>query len=126
MWPFRKKPESEPQDHRIWNDDWKVGDIAECIVGLTREYSWSDDVAPWRRPAPKQRLIVSGFREAEGADGALYYFLAFRDWPVELPTQGFRKVRPVQKTEKRKAKKSTPIVSDPEWWLEQEPVEEDA
>lgn len=30
FWPFRRKP-TPPVDHRIMNEDWAVGDLAQCI-----------------------------------------------------------------------------------------------
>ena len=95
MWPFRKNPKSTaPCDMREWNEDWKAGDTAECIVdGIT--WRWAESVKPWERPAFGQRLTVTGFYEGPGKDGAIYYFLKLEGWPRKLPTQGFRKVRPV-------------------------------
>lgn len=94
MWPFRKKPEPT-KDWRDWNEDWKVGDTAECIVDGSN-VTWNDSVQPWHRPSFGQRLTVSGFIEgmATGAP-VLSYFLKFSDWPVTIATAGFRKVRPV-------------------------------
>ena len=95
MWPFRKKPPAPPRDCRVWNDDWRVGDTAECIVGSGIQ-RWDVCVEPWHRPPLGARLTVSGFIEGVGARGnARYYFLKFSDWPIALPTQAFRKVRPV-------------------------------
>lgn len=97
IWPFKRKqppaPPAPPKDTRVWNDDWSVGDTAECVVEWD---AFTDDVKPWERPAKGQRLTVSGFSEkiGKGTD-SLYYFLSFSDWAIELPTQAFRKVRPV-------------------------------
>jgi hypothetical protein len=94
MWPFKRKPAS-PRDMRFWNDDWKVGDTAECIVdGLS--VTWHDTIPPWERPSLGQQFIVVGLSdEITTVDNSRRYFLHFKDWPVGLPTTGFRKVRTV-------------------------------
>ena len=93
MWPFRNKT-APPRDARDWNDDWQIGDTAECIVDGVKA-TWHPAVKPWERPAFRQHLIVVGFREAVGKDNTLRYFLKLADWPTCLPTTGFRKVRSV-------------------------------
>ena len=92
-WAFWRKPLPPPlKDVRDWNDDWKVGDIAECVVdGIN--VIWSDGVEPWNRPKFRQHLTVSGFAEAKN-DNKRFYVLKFSDWPVSLETRGFRKARP--------------------------------
>lgn len=91
---FRKKKSEPPMDCRVWNEDWQVGDIAECVV----EYKdFCQIIPPWQRPRKGQQLTVSGFSEGFGEGvNATFYFLKFSDWPIELPTQAFRKVRPVE------------------------------
>ncbi len=97
FWPFRKREAPKPPivDGRVWNEDWKVGDIAECIVdGVNRR--WHKNCQPWLRPAFGQQFIVVGFSEGEGiGTNSLRYFLKLKDWPVEVVTTAFRKVRPV-------------------------------
>ncbi len=92
-WPFGNK--REPADRRVWNDDWLVGDIAECIIGPDSSL-WSSACEPWYRPQFRQQFHVVGFSDdvAAGREG-LFYFLILDGWPVALPTQAFRKVRPV-------------------------------
>lgn len=98
MWPFRKKPEppappSPPIDQRIWNEDWCVGDTAECV---THFESWNPSTLPWHRPALGQRLTVVGFMEGTCCGGKYQqYFLRLQGWPVPLSCVAFRKVRPV-------------------------------
>lgn len=93
---FRRKPEppTPPRDERVWNEDWQVGDTAECIVDGIRT-SWRKDIPPWERPAFGQRLVVAGFKECPATDNSIRYFLVFVDWPCPMCTEGFRKVRPV-------------------------------
>ncbi len=93
MWPFRKKaaPPAPPVDRRIWNEDWRIGDVAECVSD-----HWYESVKPWERPKVGDRLIVTGF--SEGRDrhsGDLRYFLHFSEYRNGLSTPAFRKVRPV-------------------------------
>ena len=98
MWPFRKKLTPPPTilDRRDWNDDWKVGDIAECIVEAD---GWGDLWKPWERVPKGQRFTVAGFKESDDAiceDGRCSaYFLIFAETKKTYPTQCFRKVRPV-------------------------------
>lgn len=93
MWPFRKKPEPPaPQnDGRVWNEDWQIGDTAECI----REHDgWHPNVVPWHRPKKGQRFTVTGFSEGMTYADTQAYFLKLEGWPVSLDTTSFRKVRP--------------------------------
>lgn len=96
MWPFKKKP-NPPLDLRDWNDDWKVGDTAECIVdGIT--LNWSHTIPPWERPAFREQLIVKGFSERTCREGhKIAYFLHFQGKKFGMETRGFRKVRPIEK-----------------------------
>lgn len=103
MWPFRKK--SQPSvDRREWNEDWQVGDTAECIVDGAR-IIWHPDISPWERPVFGQKFTVSGFCEGRGNGGTLHYFLKFSDWPIPLSTTGFRKVRTVKSEESEVVKR---------------------
>jgi hypothetical protein len=95
---FGRRETPKPTDKRDWNDDWRVGDTAECIVDGVRA-SWHEAVKPWERPAFRQQLRVIGFKEGLGVDHSLRYFLVFADWPIALPTSAFRKVRPQAKAQ---------------------------
>lgn len=92
MWPFRKKPPTKPTDLRDWNDDWKVGDVAECINGPD---NWHDNVRPWERLEKGSRWTVTGFSEGLDRSEAIRYFLELEGCSVDYPTTSFRKVRPV-------------------------------
>lgn len=94
MWPFRKKPEPKVplKDIRVWNDDWKVGDTAECIVDRD---GWADTWKPWHILEKGTRLTVTGFSEEKCTGNYVAYALHFAETKVLYPTQGFRKVRPV-------------------------------
>lgn len=96
----RDDPPQGPKDFRVWNENWRVGDTAECIVGLPGydEY-WGAETPPWLRLEPGQRLTVSGFSEGQDRSGNLRYFLKFSDWPCNLPTIAFRKVRTAKQSE---------------------------
>lgn len=85
-----RAPPAPPKDRRVWNEDWRVGDIAECVTT-----DWHEDTVPWHKPQKGQRLTVSGFCEDLNFSGHRAYFLEFADWPVALQTTAFRKVRPV-------------------------------
>lgn len=92
IWPFRRTPR---RDLREWNDDWKVGDTAECIASRGCWINWK----PWQILAKGQRFTITGFREGEGRDrnglSCLCYYLGFAEVEGWYPTQGFRKVRPI-------------------------------
>ncbi len=93
MWPFSKKPAPKApfRDYRIWNEDWKVGDTAECVTD-----NWHDCIPPWHRPAIGARFTVVGFSEgANDIARVRAYFLKLEGWPFELSCTAFRKVRPV-------------------------------
>lgn len=90
MWPFKKKP-SPPQDLRVWNEDWQIGDTAECICG-----DWHDSVKPWEKPQMGQRFIVTGFEEGrDRSTKFICYFLRFAEFRHGIETTAFRKVRSV-------------------------------
>jgi hypothetical protein len=92
MWTFKKAPPPKPSppDKRVWNEDWQIGDIAECVP-----CNWYERVPPWMRPKAGSRFVVRGFSEQLGSDGALRYFLHFDELPHGLSTGAFRKVRPI-------------------------------
>lgn len=89
---FGGEPPAPPiRDLRNWNEDWRIGDIAECVTS-----KWHECVEPWNRPALGARFTVLGFKEGTGWGGrAKGYFLKLEGWPVSLSTCSFRKVRPV-------------------------------
>lgn len=97
-WKFWKKEPpkpvaSGPKDMRVWNDNYKLGDTVECVASSE---DWHRDSPPWYIPEKGQRFIVTGFKQGLGMHGkGLYWFLYLSDWPISLPTQAFRKVRPV-------------------------------
>lgn len=91
FWPFRRKPKiNPPADQRVWNEDWRAGDLAECLHGVwlfTTPYD----------PKAGDVLRVAGAVEGVSIDGAvLVYALSFEDKPAghAWATQGFRKLRP--------------------------------
>ena len=85
---FRRTP--SPLDRRFMNEDWRVGDLAECIVG-----DW-DPGSP-HDPRLGERLRVSGLRDGVSATGyCRAYFLLFEGKPQNYSwiNLGFRKLRP--------------------------------
>lgn len=93
---FKKKP-APPADRRVWNEDWQIGDTAECI----RDDWYNPPVPPWEQPRVGQHFIIAGFRESIGTRGSLAYYLVFEGLPKEWgwETSCFRKVRPEAKEE---------------------------
>lgn len=96
FWPFgRKKSPTEPRDCRVWNEDWRIGDTAECIFAPDDD-RWADSVPPWNRPNLGEQFVVAGFVDDISNDGSSrHYFLKFDNWPVCISCTAFRKVRPV-------------------------------
>lgn len=90
MWPFKRK--QPPIDCREWNDDWRAGDVAECVRPPYCSMALSiDDI-----PQPGQRYIVDGVVDSLNADRqARMYFLCLRGLRFTWNTAAFRKVRPV-------------------------------
>ena len=97
-WKFWKKPKPEPRDKREWNEDWQVGDIAECVVA---DDQWCSDVPLWMRLSKGSRYTVSGLHEGAGSygDRPLIYALALDGVRDMYATTAFRKVRPIKAEE---------------------------
>lgn len=96
IWPFKKKPAPQPTiDNREWNEDWRVGDIAECIRG-----EWPN-IEPWLAPRKGEKLKVAAFRDGRqiGKPNVLLYGLVFAEYDGAFVTTGFRKVLPVKEAE---------------------------
>lgn len=95
FWPFKKRTPPPPpvEDRRVWNEDWRVGDTAECIVGPD---AWGPDDPPWWRAKLGERYIVTGFSEGLSSGGtSRHYFLRLEGLPRGISCTSFRKVRPV-------------------------------
>jgi len=89
MWPFtRPRKPKPPEDHRVWNEDWAAGDLAECVAG-----SWGGN------PGPKVGSInrIIGVKEGIGHLGSLIYALEFQRHPdYAYECTAFRKIRPAE------------------------------
>lgn len=91
FWKRKPAQPSKPIDGRNWNEDWKIGDIAECVSS-----AWHETVKPWERPNLGDKLIVTGFKEGVGTGvNRIAYFLLFAEYDHGLETLGFRKVLPI-------------------------------
>ena len=94
--PRGPAPPLPVRDGRVWNEDWKVGDTAECILPPDSG-SWHDCVPPWSRPTLHQRFTVTGFTDYTHPDANIRaYMLHFKEWPTPLSCNAFRKVRTVE------------------------------
>lgn len=95
MWPFTRKKRADapdavpPKDQRVWNEDWRVGDVAQCV---NRSGNWSGRGVG---PTYGERLVVTGVCEGVFPGNFLGYRLEFAEFPgcVFVCTE-FRKVRP--------------------------------
>lgn len=88
-------PPPQPRDERVWNEDWQVGDIAECV---SDSGDWHPDLKPWLRLAKGSRWIVRGFSEGPTQSGdSIQYFLYLEGTPSKggYSVTAFRKVRPI-------------------------------
>jgi hypothetical protein len=100
MWPFSRKPSNPlpssipPKDFRNWNEDWKIGDIAEVVSDR-----WFKPMKPWEKLPLGSRWLVTGFDEGLAEDNTLRYFLEIKGAPLKAySTTAFRKVKPVTKS----------------------------
>jgi hypothetical protein len=81
---FRRDP-PRPKDQREWNEDWCVGDLAECIA------SNFDGYAPELELGRVYR--VSKIKDLVNPRGRRAYFLFFGS-TAGYACQAFRKLRP--------------------------------
>lgn len=89
---WRKPAKPAPRDCRNMNEDWKPGDLAECIAD-----NWC--LSNPHSPKVGDVLRVSRVQEGLGvANRALIYGLGFEGKPANAhwETTCFRKLRPVQ------------------------------
>ena len=94
-WKFWKK--DPPKDRRRWNEDWQVGDTAECIADFD---AWHDDVPPWLRLKKGSRYVVKGFHDSvSDRYNIRAYFLVLDGLETSYTCTAFRKVRPIAKEE---------------------------
>lgn len=94
FWPFRKPPPPPHEDRRDNSDDWRPGDLAECLVHPLR----------WARMTPHNPgrgdiLRVTDVRDEIGyGHGQMVrcIFLSFEGKPDDLSWESkcFRKIRP--------------------------------
>lgn len=88
MWPFRKRI----IDLREWNEDWRAGDLAECMVDPGGWIGLPSSIA-----APQRERIyrVLGVSEALAMTGVLLIGLKLEGLPnARWQCTHFRKVRP--------------------------------
>lgn len=89
-WPPSAPP---PQDKRGWNEDWQVGDLAECVLPV--DQVWPDDFAenPKRGDVLRVNALVEGL---DTLGEALVSGLGFEGKPARhfWAASAFRKLRP--------------------------------
>lgn len=90
--PFTR-PERPPL-----SDDWRAGDLAECIGN-----DWS--VAPERRPKAGSRSLVVAVEPGHGRSGPGWGLVLAR-FPGAWDARGFRKVPPAAAAEPRHARQT--------------------
>lgn len=92
-WPWQKKKPPAPRDARVWNDDWQIGDTAECVIDFDE---WHDCVDPWERIPKGTMLTVVGFSDQVNSKANVRaYMLHFKERGNAWSTTAFRKVRSV-------------------------------
>lgn len=92
IWPFKKRPTSPPQKLPPINEDWAVGDEAECVKGC----SWfGGKEGPDTGDIFTVRKVMAGKCAQTGKPD---WGLAFKPWPHAYGAFCFRKVRPVAVT----------------------------
>ena len=95
----------KPRDERGWNEDWQVGDIAECVA---------DDWLEWQEFNPKKGdiLTVSSLYEGPTLNGEiLFSYLFFEGKPNDAGWHciSFRKHRGVAEAIKQAASRGEPV-----------------
>lgn len=88
---LRKPKPSRINDERVWNANWEVGDLAECIFDFPPCWSFN--------PKKGDVLRVSYIRDDIATDGMTRaYFLHFYGKPAHCgwATIAFRKLKTVQ------------------------------
>lgn len=87
VWPFKRKPKPTPPPI---NDDWAVGDLAECMVNQI----WNDGFFYMPGPAYLEIRMVTDIKEGFYKDHH-HLGLAFARWPGKYYTStSFRKITP--------------------------------
>lgn len=87
FWPFRRR---KIVDRRILNEDWAVGDLAECLVDPAM---WGFDSGDEPRKGAVLRVTRIEDRVASVMD-VRAYFLHFEGHACCYECRGFRKIRP--------------------------------
>jgi hypothetical protein len=93
MWPFKRKP--TPLNPGPINEDWKAGDLAECIVGGTAGHAWlGQDGDVYDGPERGDVLSVVGVYAGSGLSGD-GWFLDLKGLKNGFAARCFRKVPPL-------------------------------
>ena len=87
----RDRQPEPPRDLRNMNEDWQVGDLAECLSGL-----WDYPFGPVKGGIYRVACVVKGPLASGPDKGAIVYGLVLKEFGTEswLCT-GFRKIRPL-------------------------------
>jgi hypothetical protein len=95
MWPFTRKP--KPINPGPINEDWRVGDLAECVT--------SGDGSDWRHDLNNAPAIGPAFGDVRRVQAVFVgqsrqlrrplWWLVVNGIPANLPATCFRKVPPL-------------------------------
>lgn len=90
MWPFTRKP--QPNARQITpgpiNEDWRVGDLAECMTG-----GWPDNLGPEKGDVCRVSGVGPGIASHGYKRGKPLWFLSLKGFPgADFDAAEFRKV----------------------------------
>jgi hypothetical protein len=90
IWPFSRKP--KPPNPGPINEDWAVGDLAECMVPVgPNGLGWPCKIGPGKGDVLKVQRVASG----HCSDGSYGWGLWFGQYPRGYGADAFRKVPPL-------------------------------
>lgn len=89
MWPFTKK--SRLVNPGPINEDWRVGDLAECMVDGGADWQPSGR-GPEKGDICRVTEVYAGTSPIRKSD---YWFLRFASWEIGYSESDFRKVPPL-------------------------------
>lgn len=89
MWPFTRKP--KPLNPGPINEDWRVGDLAECMLPIG--WGWAMDAdGPDRGDVCRVVHVYPGITTGSGEHA---WFLLLKGFHDGFATNSFRKVPPL-------------------------------
>lgn len=107
IWPFKRKAKP-PRDERGWNEDWQIGDMAECVLA-----DWLSDIP--QNPAIGEVRTVAALFEGQAAERpVIVSALAFEGFgALTWHCAAFRKHKPLAADIVAAAKRGARVQDNP-------------